>query len=151
MESDAAAAAAAAVAAASAALEKADTPANRLGNNTDHGETTKMLVLEDEGPDDSFPLVVCKEEFNPPGGNSAYALLQILPGDLVRVTSPVDAIMYHGFMDGKRTKRGCVGWFPKKNVQIVEDPLKSAEEEVHLGPLPMPRVPQALLQRRSVQ
>jgi len=65
--------------------------------------------------------------------------------------SPVDAIVYHGFMEGKGTKRGCVGWFPEKIMQIVEDPAKSAEEEVHLGPLPLPRVPQALLQQRSVQ
>jgi len=143
MEADAAAAAAAA-----AALEKADTPTNGLGNNIDHAETTKMFVLEDEGPDESFPLVVCKEAFNPPGGSRASALLQILPGDLVRVTSPLDALMYHGFKEGKRS---LGGWFPKKNVQIVEDPLKSAEEDVYLGPLPMPRVPQVLLQRRSMQ
>lgn len=140
MDADAAAAAAAA-----AAQEIADTPTNGLVNKTDHKETTKMLVLEDEGPDESFPLVVCKEEFTPPG-NRGNTLLQILPGDLMRVTSPLDVLMYHGFMEGRRTTRG---WFPKKNVQIVEDPLISAEdEEVQLGPLPMPKVPQALLQRR---
>jgi len=143
------AATAAAEAAAAAAQEKTNTVIDGLGNNTDQAETTKMLVLEDEGPDDSFPLVVCKEEFIPPGGRGgALALLHILPGDLVRVTSPLDALMYHGFVEGRRAKREKRGWFPKKNVQIVEDPLKSAEEEVQLGPLPMPKVPQALLQRR---
>lgn len=100
------------------------------------------MFAEENLPEDAYPLAVCKAEFKPPrNGPAQGVLLPLLIGDLVRVTSLLDAGMCHGFLDGKPARRG---WFPRKNVNVLDDPLdpRAAESApVQLGPLPLPTVP----------
>merc|ERR1711972_419559 len=84
--------------------------------NEDKSE--KLFTLESM-PDDSYALAVCKIAFVPPRGTSD-ALLHLEIGNLVRITSLLDAKMCQGFPEGKRDK---VGWFPRANVHVIEDPL----------------------------
>lgn len=100
------------------------------------------LFVEENLPEEAYPLAVCKTQFTPPrNGPAQGVLLQLLIGDLVRVTSLLDAGMCHGFLDGKPARRG---WFPRKNVNVIDDPLDpraSDSAPVQLGPLPLPTVP----------
>lgn len=100
------------------------------------------LFVEENLPEEAYPLAVCKTEFKAPrNGPAQGVLLPLFIGDLVRVTSLLDAGMCHGFLDGKPARRG---WFPRKNINVIEDPLDpraSDSAPVQLGPLPLPTVP----------
>lgn len=105
-------------------------------------------LVPEELPEDCYPLVVCKVPFTPPR-SAGSALLKLATGDLARVTSLLEAAMYHGFVEGRPTERG---WFPKRNVELLEDPLSSQVDNlpVHIGPPPLPQVPPALLKKRAM-
>lgn len=136
MEAQQAHAAAAAAASAAADGGPAD---GLLAPNRDPLEE---LFMEENLPEEAYPLAVCKTQFTPPRNSPAQGvLLPLLLGDLVRVTSLLDAGMCHGFLDGKPARRG---WFPRKNVNVIDDPLDpraSDSAPVQLGPLPLPSVP----------
>jgi len=112
-----------------------------------------MALLSPENfPEDAYPLVSCSSDFVPPKG-TAGALIQIRVGDLIRVTSSLTAPMYYGFLEGE--SRDGSGWFPKRHVDLVEDPLADAEEDdllrptADLEPPPLPAVPPRLLRRAA--
>jgi len=109
---------------------------------------TLPSLVPEELPEDCYPLVVCQTAFVAPKG-SAGALLPLAPGDLARVTSMLDCAMYHGFLEGRPTQRG---WFPRRNVSLLEDPLSSTVDNlpVHIGAPPLPQVPPSLLQKRAL-
>jgi len=119
-----------------------------LANGAGDGGPRVDSLLEPELPEDCYPLVVCKMPFLPPKGTSG-ALLPMEVGDLVRVTSSLEAVMYHGFHEGKTSQRG---WFPKKHTNLLEDPFGSEIDHlpVQIGPPPLPRVPEEFLQRRAM-
>lgn len=106
------------------------------------------LVPEDL-PEDCYPLVVCKQAFTPPK-RSKDSLLKLGAGDLARVTSMLDSAMYHGFVEGRPTERG---WFPRRNVVLLEDPLSSQADSmaVDIDRPSMPEVPPALLQQKRIR
>mmetsp|Transcript_144502 Transcript_144502/g.448684 ORF Transcript_144502/g.448684 Transcript_144502/m.448684 type:complete len:365 (+) Transcript_144502:37-1131(+) len=110
------------------------------------GETEALGPLDAEGPpEDTLPLAACIAGFAPPAGAEG-ALLRLEVGDLVRVTSDLDATMCYGFLEKKSTTRG---WFPRRRVELLDDPLDPRADgpAVQLGPRPLPVVPPALLQR----
>jgi len=132
-ESDAAAAAAAAAASQDAGLT------DKLGE----GDGDIELLDGEDLPEECYPLVVCTASFVP-SRNPGEALLQLEAGDLVRVTSPLDAAMYHGFRRGDARQRG---WFPQRSVKLLEDPLSEEADNlpVQIGLPPLPQVSEEVL------
>lgn len=113
-------------------------------------EVNELFLSQPRMPDDSFPLFVCRSAFAPPQKQGAAksgggALLTIEVGDLLRVTSLLEAPMYCGFNEDKPDVRG---WFPKRCVEMLEDPLDGEADLVPVaaeaGPPPLPEIPLAL-------
>jgi len=84
--------------------------------------------------------------FTPDDGHPPGALLAMAVGDLVRVTSTLEIPMYHGFAEGQTDKRG---WFPARNVVVVEDPLSDELDvvPVQIGAPQLPAIPEFLRSR----
>jgi len=118
---------------------------SNTGNGTAAERESEIVLLDEDMPEDSYPLVVCKTPFTP-GKGVSRSMLRLEVGDLARVTSMLDAAMYHGFLEGRPASRG---WFPRSNVQLVEDPLDPEADVVptHIGPPPLPQVPPSLMRR----
>jgi len=133
---------AAAKAAAVAASQEAGTGGFMNGQLAEDDDNIELLDAEDM-PEDCYPLVVCKVAFTPPR-NPSEALLELKAGDLIRVTSPLDAAMYYGFRQGDSRQRG---WFPKRSVKLLEDPLSEEAENlpVQIGLPPLPQVSEEVL------
>mmetsp|Transcript_111909 Transcript_111909/g.316242 ORF Transcript_111909/g.316242 Transcript_111909/m.316242 type:complete len:384 (+) Transcript_111909:56-1207(+) len=102
------------------------------------GEEDLEGTFVDGVPDDALPLYVCKVAFQPPAASEA--LLELEPGDLVRVTTLPGAHMLFGFLDGRREH--C-GWIPRNVVSLLEDPLSQEDTSgtARLTGLTLPRVP----------
>lgn len=99
----------------------------------------ELNLLSTELPEDCYPLYVCRTNFKPPA-IAEGAMLSLTVGDLVRVTSITDAQMYFGFKDAQPSDRG---WFPRGNVDLLDDPLQEGADDlpVQLGVPPLPEVP----------
>lgn len=102
--------------------------------------------------EDAYPLYVCKSRFHPPhrrGEAPDKALLTIQNGDLIRVVSALEATMYCGFLEGRPNMKG---WFPRRCVEQLEDPLMTETDVVPVGqfgigvPL-LPEIPHFLRSR----
>lgn len=104
-------------------------------------------IFSNNMPEDSYPLAVCKTQFIP-AGHAKECLLTIKCGDLIRIMSLPDAMMVHGFIEGNPQEHG---WFPKKNVKILEDPYAVEPENVPapVGAPPLPKVPPNLRRARA--
>jgi len=122
-----------------------DTVDDTSGLAGDIEDTVGQLFAEEPLPDDCYPLMVCTKEFTPPKGTSG-ALLQVHVGDLIRVTSAMDAAMCYGFLDNRPATRG---WFPKKFVRRLEDPLDVSNDSLpaHIGAPPLPQIPAWLIRK----
>jgi len=120
-------------------------------------EELDIFAAPDSLPDDVFPLYVCKTPFAPfqgrgrvaSGANNALLTLEV--GDVVRVVSLRDIDMYCGFHEDKSTTRG---WFPRRCVELLEDPLAADADaapvgSLGVGPPPLPEVPPSLLVSRA--
>jgi len=134
---------------AKAASEAAALRANQ--EQPSQAEDAEVFPAPGAIPDDSFPLFVCKSPFKQggSGANTNKALLTLEVGDLIRVVSVLEAAMYCGFHEDRPSKRG---WFPRRCVEQLEDPLGTNGDVVPvgglgLGPPPLPQVPHALLLR----
>lgn len=106
------------------------------------GVPEEVSVLPEELPDYRYPLAICKAAFTPPPGTPPGALLEMKVGDLVRVLDGLEGEMYFGSIEARSDRRG---WFPRRNVLVVEDPNdESTSVPVHIGPPQLPQVPEFL-------
>lgn len=116
-------------------------------NPDDSAALMNLLNHQESLPEEHYPLVVCKMAFCPQRG-LADALLRLEVGDLVRVkTELAGQTMCFGSI-WSPTSRPVTrsGWFPRRNVEVVEDPLDDAVESMPLDAR-LPQVPDWLLRR----
>lgn len=87
------------------------------GEQEDGDDIHKYVQLDPE----FLPLFVCRERFRPPEC-AKVAMLELQVGDLVRVSSPLEQNqLYFGMIDHRLEHRR--GWFPARNVKLVDHPL----------------------------
>jgi hypothetical protein len=115
-------------------------------DNAAHSDVIPDIFPPDSLADDSYPLFVCRNPFNPPQKRKEKALLRLEVGDLVRVVSVLEATMFCGFHEGRPSTKA---WFPRRCVEQLEDPLDIETDAVPFGNLdsgapPLPEVPHAL-------
>eukprot|EP00927_Polykrikos_kofoidii_P086851 TRINITY_DN9852_c0_g4_i2.p1 TRINITY_DN9852_c0_g4~~TRINITY_DN9852_c0_g4_i2.p1 ORF type:complete len:418 (+),score=78.11 TRINITY_DN9852_c0_g4_i2:86-1339(+) len=78
-------------------------------------------LFNDHMDEELYPLMVCRDAFRPKAlADSTKVLLALEVGDLVRSTTLLTAQMLYGFIEGASNRRG---WFPRKNMQLLHDPL----------------------------
>lgn len=79
-----------------------------------------------------LPLVVVTEAFKP--SPEIPEMLELNVGDLVRVSTPLHIMMYHGTLEPTvnkaNSKEWKKGWFPKKFVEVVERPPGTMAKQI---------------------